>query len=66
MAKRGFEQDFGKGDAEFLTPLSEKSQGKEPGPQQLVVSIQGAPDPLGIVDYPGAPLRKINSGKSRS
>ncbi len=57
--KGGFEKDFGKGDAEFLTPLTEGRRGKEPGPQEVVVSKTDAPDPLGIVDIPGAPLRKI-------
>jgi hypothetical protein len=62
MAKKatGFSESFGRGDAEFLTPLDEKSYGKEPGPQEMVVGSPNVPDPLGLVNsVPSAPLRKI-------
>jgi hypothetical protein len=60
MAKKGFEETFGRGEAEFLTPLSERKQGKEPGPQELLINQQSAPDPLDLVDsIPSSPLRKL-------
>lgn len=59
-SKKHFSESFGPGDAEFLTPLDEKARGKEPGPQELVVSKSDAPDPLGLVSsVPSSPLRKI-------
>ena len=57
--KGGFAESFGPGDAEFLTPLDEKARGNEPGPQELVVSKQNAPDPLNLVNsIPAGKLRK--------
>jgi hypothetical protein len=55
-----FSESFGPGDAEFLTPLDEPARGNEPGPQELVVSKEAAPDPLGYLSsIPSAPVRKV-------
>lgn len=56
--KEGFPPSFG--DPGFLTPLDAPRQGKEPGPNTLVINQKAIPDPLNVVDViPSAPLRKV-------